>query len=114
MFIPHYNWLIGIHSIIRISFFLGGTTILLSFFCWFLLGTPREVAWISKEERRIAQARIVANKTGTDHHSRREWKKDQILEAFLDPSTWFLFCSVVLAGLPNGGITSVGGDIHAM
>ncbi|KAJ4489730.1 MFS general substrate transporter [Lentinula edodes] len=95
-----------------ISFFLGGTTILLSFFCWFLLGTPREVAWISKEERRVAQARIVANKTGTDHHSRREWKRDQILEAFLDPSTWFLFCSVVLAGLPNGGITSFGSLVY--
>lgn len=91
----------------RISFFLGGTTILLSIFCWFLLGTPREVAWVSSEERRIAQARIVANRTGTDHHKRRQWKKDQVIEAFIDPSTWFLFCSVVLAGLPNGGISSV-------
>lgn len=90
----------------RISLFLGGTTILLSIFCWFLLGTPREVTWVSSEERRISQARIVANRTGTDHHKRR-WKRDQVLEAFMDPSTWFLFCSVVLAGLPNGGITSV-------
>ncbi|KAF5375749.1 hypothetical protein D9757_008969 [Collybiopsis confluens] len=91
-----------------ISLFLGGITILLSLFCWFLLGTPREVSWVSKEERRMAQARVVANKTGTDHHRRKEWKKDQILEAFTDPSTWFLFCCVVLAGLPNGGITSFG------
>ncbi|KIK63483.1 hypothetical protein GYMLUDRAFT_41151 [Collybiopsis luxurians FD-317 M1] len=95
-----------------ISFFLGGTTILLSFFSFFLLGTPREVSWVSKEERRIAQARIVANRTGTDHHKRREWKKDQIIEAFTDPSTWFLFCSVVLAGLPNGGITSFGSLVY--
>jgi len=94
-----------------ISFFLGGTTILLSIFCWFLLGTPREVTWVSSEERRISQARIVANRTGTDHHKRR-WKRDQVLEAFMDPSTWFLFCSVVLAGLPNGGITSFGSLVY--
>ncbi|KAF9063529.1 MFS general substrate transporter [Rhodocollybia butyracea] len=95
-----------------ISFFLGGTTILLSIVAWFFLGTPREVAWVSKEERRIAQARIVSNKTGTDHHKRRDWKKDQVIEAFLDPSTWFLFCSVVLGALPNGGITSFGNLVY--
>jgi len=35
-----------------------------------------------------------------------------IIEAFTDPSTWFLFCSVILAGLPNGGITSFGSLVY--
>ncbi|KAL0071105.1 hypothetical protein AAF712_001663 [Marasmius tenuissimus] len=95
-----------------ISFFLGAITIVLSIFCWFLLGTPREVSWLSREERRIVQCRIVNNRTGTDAHKRRVWKKDQIIEAFIDPSTWFLFFSVVLAALPNGGITSFGNLVY--
>ncbi|KAF9261628.1 MFS general substrate transporter [Marasmius fiardii PR-910] len=95
-----------------ISYFLGAITIVLSIFCWFLLGTPREVSWISEEERRIVRARIVNNRTGTDAQKRRVWKKDQVIEAFLDPSTWFLFCSVVLAALPNGGVTSFGNLIY--
>jgi MFS transporter, ACS family, allantoate permease len=55
----------------------------------------------------MVQARIVANKTGTDAHKNAKWKMDQIVEAFTDPSTWFLFTTMVLSALPNGGITSV-------
>ncbi|ESK92501.1 major facilitator superfamily transporter [Moniliophthora roreri MCA 2997] len=95
-----------------ISFFLGALTIVLSIFCWFLLGTPREVSWISPEERRMVQARIVNNRTGTDARRRREWKRDQIIEAFIDPSTWFLFFSVLLSALPNGGVTSFGNLVY--
>ncbi|THV00272.1 MFS general substrate transporter [Dendrothele bispora CBS 962.96] len=95
-----------------ISFFLGAITIVLSICSWFLLGTPREVAWISKEERRMVQARIVANRTGTDAHKNAKWKRDHVIEAFVDPSTWFLFFSVLLSGLPNGGVTSFGSLVY--
>ncbi|KAL0581258.1 hypothetical protein V5O48_000741 [Marasmius crinis-equi] len=95
-----------------ISFFLGAITIVLSIFCWFLLGTPREVSWLTLEERRMIQCRIVNNRTGTDARKRRVWKKDQVIEAFIDPSTWFLFFSVVLAALPNGGVTSFGNLVY--
>ncbi|ESK81007.1 major facilitator superfamily transporter [Moniliophthora roreri MCA 2997] len=95
-----------------ISFFLGSLTIVLSIFSWFLLGTPREVSWISPEERRMVQARIVNNRTGTDAHRRREWKKDQIIEAFTDPSTWFLFVSMVLTAIPNGGVGTFGNLVY--
>jgi len=54
----------------------------------------------------MVQARIVANRTGTDAKKNAKWKKDHIIEAFIDPSTWFLFCSVLLSSLPNGGVTS--------
>ncbi|KAF5353702.1 hypothetical protein D9758_008634 [Tetrapyrgos nigripes] len=95
-----------------ISFFLGSITIVISFICWFLLGTPREISWINPKARRMVQARIVANRTGTDAHKNAKWKKDQIIEAFTDPSTWFLFCTVLLCGLPNGGITSFGNLLY--
>ncbi|ESK88825.1 major facilitator superfamily transporter [Moniliophthora roreri MCA 2997] len=95
-----------------ISFFLGSLTIVLSIFSWFLLGTPREVSWISPEERRMVQARIVNNRTGTDARKRREWKKDQIIEAFTDPSTWFLSFSMVLTALPLGGVGKFGNLVY--
>uniref|UniRef100_A0A0W0FSN1 Putative MFS general substrate transporter n=1 Tax=Moniliophthora roreri TaxID=221103 RepID=A0A0W0FSN1_MONRR len=91
-----------------ISFFLGSITVVLSVFCWFLLGTPREVSWLSKEERRVVQARIVNNRTGTDARKRRQWKKDQIIEAVTDPSTWLLACIEMMGSLPNGGVTTFG------
>lgn len=30
--------------------------------CFFLLGTPKEVRWLSLEEKKMANARIVLNK----------------------------------------------------
>lgn len=37
-----------------ISLFLGGCTIVLSLICFGLLGSPKEVRWLTKEERAIA------------------------------------------------------------
>lgn len=61
-----------------ISFFLGALTIVLSGFVYFIVGTPREVLWLSEEEKRMAAARTVSNQTGTDRQKRAEWKWDQV------------------------------------
>lgn len=37
-----------------ISFFLGTCTIVLAIICFFLLGSPKEVIWLSKDEKRMA------------------------------------------------------------
>lgn len=37
-----------------ISLFLGASTILLALICFGLLGSPKEVRWMSKEEKRMA------------------------------------------------------------
>lgn len=68
----------------RISFFLGGITIVLSFFVFFLLGTPREVMWLSANEKRMAAARIAVDQIGSDRQ-KRVWKKYQAWEAVADP-----------------------------
>lgn len=37
-----------------ISLFLGAATLLASMVCFLLLGSPKEVRWMSKEEKRMA------------------------------------------------------------
>lgn len=61
-----------------ISFFLGALTIFDSVLVYFILGTPREVRWLSEDEKRAAAARVVANQTGSDRTKRSEWKWDQV------------------------------------
>ena len=61
-----------------ISLFLGALTIVCSILVFFILGTPREVRWLSEDEKRMAIARVVANNTGSDRQKRGEWKWSQV------------------------------------
>jgi MFS transporter, ACS family, allantoate permease len=57
---------------------------------FFLLGTPHELSWLSGSER-MAAARVVRNKTGSNGQKRSEWKRDQLQTTFRDPETYLLF-----------------------
>ncbi|KAL4769412.1 hypothetical protein BDW60DRAFT_218992 [Aspergillus nidulans var. acristatus] len=70
-----------------ISFFLGGLTIFCGIMVWFILGTPREVRWLSEEEKNAAIVRVMANQTGSDREKRSEFKWEQVWSAFRDPQT---------------------------
>lgn len=94
-----------------ISLFLGALTVVLSVITYFVFGTPREVRWLTAEEKRIAQARIVRNQTGTDVE-KQPWKWDQVATAFRDPQTYFLFFLVIINSIPNGGTTSFGNLVY--
>jgi MFS transporter, ACS family, allantoate permease len=61
-----------------ISIFLGCLTITCSVLVFFILGTPREVRWLSEDEKRMAMARVVANQTGSDRQKRDHWKWSQV------------------------------------
>lgn len=50
-----------------------------------MLGTPREVWWLSANEKRMAAARVSKNGVGTDRLKHAEWKWDQVRQAALDP-----------------------------
>ncbi|KAJ9156304.1 Major facilitator superfamily transporter [Pleurostoma richardsiae] len=95
-----------------ISIFLGCLTIVLSFFAFFILGSPNEVRWLSPEEKRIAAARVVDNQTGSDRTKHTEWRWDQVKQAFQDPQTYFFFFTVIVNSLPNGGTTSFGNLVY--
>ncbi|KAF7185621.1 putative transporter [Pseudocercospora fuligena] len=95
-----------------IAFFLGGLTILLGVLAFFVLGTPREVMWLTEREKRMAAARVVANQTGTDREKHAEWKWSQVRIAFKDPQTYFFFFVNFAFAIPNGGITTFGNLVY--
>ncbi|TGJ76829.1 hypothetical protein E0Z10_g10810 [Xylaria hypoxylon] len=88
-----------------ISFFLGALTIVLGILAFFILGTPREVRWLSEDEKRAAIARIVGNKTGSDRKQRSEFKWDQAIQAFKDPQIYFFFFVTIINALPGSANT---------
>lgn len=91
-----------------ISLFLGSLTILLSVIVYLVFGTPREVRWLSAEEKRIAYARVVESQTGSDAIERKEWKWSQVWGSLRDPQFYFVFFFVVINSIPNGGTTAFG------
>ncbi|KAH9889193.1 major facilitator superfamily domain-containing protein [Xylariomycetidae sp. FL2044] len=88
-----------------ISFFLGALTIVLGVLVYFILGTPREVRWLSDDEKRAAIARVVGNKTGSDRE-KQEFKWEQVWPTFKDPQTYFFFFVTIINCLPNGANTT--------
>ncbi|KAF5558709.1 major facilitator superfamily transporter [Fusarium phyllophilum] len=89
-----------------ISFLLGALTITCGILVWFILGTPREVRWLSEEEKRAAIARVMSNQTGSDREKRSKFKWDQVWVAFKDPQTYFFFFITIMNALPNGANTT--------
>ncbi|KAH9816347.1 putative transporter [Teratosphaeria destructans] len=110
---------IGVHAEERggldpwrsISLFLGSATIALALVCFALLGSPKEVHWLSKAEKRMAAARIVKNKAGRDVTGVK-WSWPQVYEAFLDPQLWFCMTNAFLSSVPNGALTTFGSIMY--
>ena len=84
-----------------ISMFLGSCTVVLALICFALLGSPAEVLWLNKDEKRMAAARILRNKVGRDVTG-KQWKWAQVAEAFRDPQLWFSMVNAFLSSVPNG------------
>ncbi|RDW63551.1 hypothetical protein BP6252_11096 [Coleophoma cylindrospora] len=101
----------GIQAWRTISLFLGSLTIVLAIASIFLLGTPNEVRWLTKREKRMAQARIVRNKAGRDTTG-LAWSWPQAAETFKDPQLWFSFANAFINNIPNGGLTSFGSIMY--
>ncbi|KOC14752.1 putative vitamin H transporter [Aspergillus flavus AF70] len=82
----------------------GIITLVWSIFQFFVLpDSPLNAKFLSPSQRGPAYRRAQAcQKT----YQSREWKKDQFIEALIDPKTWFLFTYNFLVSLPNGGITN--------
>jgi len=65
-------------------------------------GTPDEVWWLSKREKRMAKARIISN--GTGHGGQHAWRWDQVKECLRDPQYWFAVVYNLVGNIPNGGL----------
>ncbi|KAG5724303.1 Thiamine pathway transporter THI73 [Termitomyces sp. T112] len=66
---------------------------------WFLFPDSPTNAWfLTKEERVIAIQRIKVNQTGVEN---KHFKKEQMIEALLDPKTWLFALFSALNNIPN-------------
>ncbi|OJJ42741.1 hypothetical protein ASPZODRAFT_76411 [Penicilliopsis zonata CBS 506.65] len=82
----------------------GLVTFLWSLVCYFTLpDSPLTARFLPAEQRGRADRRAQARQQSCQS---RRWKKDQFVEALLDPKTWFLFVYNFMVSLPNGGITN--------
>ncbi|KAL2681497.1 major facilitator superfamily domain-containing protein [Phyllosticta citricarpa] len=77
-----------------ISLFLGAATLLLSVTSFALLGSPKEVRWMNKDEKQ--QLRAGRDVTGV------KWSWPQVAEAFKDPQLYFCCVNAFLSSVPNG------------
>jgi hypothetical protein len=83
-----------------INVFLGSLTVGMGFISLIFVGAPNEVWWLSKREKRMAEARIVSNATGGgEQHS---WKWEQVRECFRDPQFYCATLFNFLGCVPNG------------
>lgn len=75
----------------------------------FLPDSPLTARFLTEEERKFAHQRPQAAQKS---YKSTSWRKDQFIEALIDPKTWFLFVYNVMICLPNGGLTNVS-NLHA-
>ncbi|WWC95248.1 hypothetical protein V866_002107 [Kwoniella sp. B9012] len=87
-----------------INWFLGGLTVFSGFLVLAFIGTPQEVWWLNKEQKRMAHARIVSNATGGAEQ--RPWNWSQFRECFRDPQLYFIILFGLSAQIPNGVLTT--------
>ncbi|TXT12814.1 hypothetical protein VHUM_01215 [Vanrija humicola] len=85
-----------------INLFLGGTTVGMGLVAFAFVGTPGEVWWLSKREKRMAHARIIQNATGGGEQ--HPWKWEQVRECLRDRQFYHAILYNFLSCVPNGGL----------
>ncbi|KAK0434505.1 MFS general substrate transporter [Armillaria borealis] len=71
-------------------------TIFVGIVCFHFLGSPSEVSWLTKEEKRMANVRILENQSGHDRTGISAWKWYQARECLTDPCFYFTAIVVFL------------------
>lgn len=75
---------------------------------FFLPDTINDANFLTEEEKQYAEDRVVISGVGRTDPLTSKWNRDQVIECFLDPKTWFFFGIAVLTQIPNGGTGSFG------
>ncbi|PCH37794.1 MFS general substrate transporter [Wolfiporia cocos MD-104 SS10] len=85
-----WQWLMLITGII---------TLIVSVLFWLFFPDSITNAWfLTPEEKAIAVARIKVNQAGMEN---KHFKKEQMIECFKDPKTWFFFFSLTIESVTN-------------
>ncbi|KAJ5296942.1 uncharacterized protein N7443_007835 [Penicillium atrosanguineum] len=88
------------------SFFwiCGGMTIVYGLVVGiFLSDNPVSAKFITEREKAIAIDRIRVNQTGIEN---KTFRREQVIEAFLDIRVWLMFLFNLWISIPNGGLTN--------
>lgn len=90
---------------------VGAITLAWAILCWFCLAAaPTDAWWLSSREKVIAIRRVRGNQAGIEN---RVFKKDQFIEAFLDPKSWLIFLINIVLNIPNNGVLTFNSIIVA-
>ncbi|GAW03136.1 MFS general substrate transporter [Lentinula edodes] len=77
----------------------GLLTLVLSVCFWlFFPDSPTNAWFLTPKERVLAVNRIKSNQTGVEN---KHFKKEQMIEVFLEPKTWLFFIFSIVDNIPN-------------
>lgn len=62
----------------------------------FLPDTISQASFLTEEEQRYAEQRVILGGTGRVDPITSRWKKEQVIEALIDPKTYFFLAITVL------------------
>ncbi|KAK0184007.1 major facilitator superfamily domain-containing protein [Armillaria mellea] len=88
------------------AYFLGSITVFVGVVCFRFLGTPSEDSWLIREEKRMANTRILENQSGHDRTGMSTWKWYQVWECLTDPCFYFVAIVVFLTAAPSAGFSA--------
>ncbi|KAH9897315.1 putative allantoate permease [Xylariomycetidae sp. FL2044] len=69
----------------------------------FLPDSPVRAKFMNEREKAIVVDRLREDQTGVEN---KTFKREQAIEALLDPKTWLMFLFNVVINVPNGGLTN--------
>ncbi|KAI0129705.1 MFS general substrate transporter [Xylariales sp. AK1849] len=98
------GFLVGEHQWRSMFWITGGMTIVWACIVGlFLPDNPVKAKFVSEREKAIVIDRLRGDQTGIEN---KTFKKEQVIEAFLDPKTWLMFLFQIWISIPNGGLTN--------
>lgn len=69
----------------------------------YLPDSPVKAKFVTERQKAIVIERLRMDSTGVEN---KKFKKEQVIEAFLDPKTWLMFFFNIVISIPNGGLTN--------
>ncbi|KAF5246459.1 hypothetical protein FANTH_6831 [Fusarium anthophilum] len=98
------GFLAGEHQWRAMFWICGGITIVWAFVLGlFLPDSPVKAKFVTEREKAIVIDHLRVDQTGVEN---KTFKKEQMIEAFLDPKTWLMFMFNIVISIPNGGLTN--------
>jgi MFS family permease len=78
------------------------------FVLWWMPDSPMRAKCFSEEDKRLMVERVRSNQTGLQN---KKFRKDQMVEALLDPQTWAYCMIAMCTTLPTSGLGAFAGII---